>query len=166
MLSDSHNSTHDAIMPEIPTDMTSVLIHAGDFSFTGKLTEIQDFIAWMSDQPHEHKLWIPGNHELSLEDFPYNIEVIDNHIGQFASNWPIDQMALVDRNILRIGVYELYFNENVPAKVAINEAIELAKNYGGPSSGKFVNGILGAMYNQIKAEETKQPTETASEKPE
>jgi Icc-related predicted phosphoesterase len=81
MLSDTHNNTHDAIMPEIPTDMTSVLIHAGDFSFMGKPTEIQDFIAWMSDQPHDHKLWIPGNHELSLEDFPYNIEVIDNESG-------------------------------------------------------------------------------------
>ena len=95
-----------------------------------------------------------------------NIEAVDARIADYASNWPIDQMALVDRNILRIGVYELYFNENVPAKVAINEAIELAKNYGGPSSGKFVNGILGAMYNQIKAEEKKQHTETTSEKPE
>jgi Icc-related predicted phosphoesterase len=80
-LSDSHNSTHGVIIPEIPTGMTTVLIHAGDFSFMGKSAEIQDFIAWMSDQPHDHKLWIPGNHELSLEDFPYNIEVIDNEAG-------------------------------------------------------------------------------------
>ncbi len=56
-------------------------------------------------------------------------------------------MSIVDRNILRLGVYELKFTQNIPPKVAINEAIELAKSYGGPSSGKFVNGILGAMFN-------------------
>ena len=63
-------------------------------------------------------------------------------------------MTLVDRNILRLGVYELYFNQTIPAKVAINEAIEIAKRYGGQSSGKFVNGILGAMYNDVKEEKT------------
>ncbi len=90
-----------------------------------------------------------------------NIEAVDARIAEYASNWPIDQMALIDRNILRIGVYELYINKNIPSKVAINEAIELAKNYGGPSSGKFVNGILGAMYNDIKEEETsKKETQT------
>ena len=95
-----------------------------------------------------------------------NIEAVDSRIAEYASNWPIDQMALIDRNILRIGVYELYINKNIPSKVAINEAIELAKNYGGPSSGKFVNGILGAMYNDIKEEESSkketQPEEKSS----
>lgn len=81
MLSDSHNSTHEVTIPEIPTGMTSVLIHAGDFSFMGKPAEIQDFIWWLNQQPHDHKIWVPGNHELSLEDFPYNIEVIDNETG-------------------------------------------------------------------------------------
>ncbi len=123
---------------------------------------LESVMVEFGDSIKENKTYITE----TVDQIISNIEVIDNHIGQFASNWPIDQMALVDRNILRIGVYELYFNENVPAKVAINEAIELAKNYGGPSSGKFVNGILGAMYNQIKAEEKKQPTETTSEKPE
>lgn len=80
-LSDSHSSTHEVVIPEIPTDMTTVLIHAGDFSYMGKPGEIQDFISWLNEQPHEHKLWIPGNHELSLEDFPYNIEVIENETG-------------------------------------------------------------------------------------
>ncbi len=81
-----------------------------------------------------------------------NLADIDVQIEKYAENWPIDQMSLVDRNILRIGVYELKFNDAIPAKVAINEAIELAKNYGGPSSGKFVNGILGAMFNDLKKE--------------
>ena len=93
-----------------------------------------------------------------------NIETVDARIAEYASNWPIDQMALIDRNILRIGVYELYINKNIPSKVAINEAIELAKNYGGPSSGKFVNGILGAMYNDIKEEESKKEAPQTEEK--
>lgn len=79
---------------------------------------------------------------------------IDEKIVQYAPKWPLDQMTLVDRNILRLGVYELYFNQTIPAKVAINEAIEIAKRYGGQSSGKFVNGILGAMYNDVKEEKT------------
>jgi N utilization substance protein B len=61
----------------------------------------------------------------------------------------LDQITIVDRNILRLGIYELKHSENIPAKVAINEAIELAKNYGGESSGKFVNGVLGAIYKDM-----------------
>lgn len=85
-----------------------------------------------------------------------HIEEIDTIVAKHAPSWPIEQMSLVDRNILRIGVYELNFTDAIPAKVAINEAIEIAKTYGGPSSGKFVNGILGAMYSadHAKAGET------------
>ena len=79
-----------------------------------------------------------------------NLKDINEKIVAHAPDWPLDQMSIVDRNILRLGVYELYFNEDIPAKVAINEAIEIAKSYGGPSSGKFVNGILGAMYKEIE----------------
>jgi transcription antitermination protein NusB len=81
------------------------------------------------------------------------LDELDKIINQYSTNWPIDQISLVDRNILRIGVYELKFNDKIPSKVAINEAIELAKNYGGPSSGKFVNGILGAIYNEMDEDE-------------
>lgn len=73
---------------------------------------------------------------------------VDERIAAFATNWPLDQITLIDRNILRVGVYELEFNDDIPAKVAINEAIEIAKTFGGTSSGKFVNGILGAMYKK------------------
>ncbi len=84
---------------------------------------------------------------------------IDKLIEKYASNWPLEQMTLVDRNILRLGIYEMKYNEDIPPKVAINEAIELAKTYGGPSSGKFINGILGAMYNQLfkQSTSTEQP---------
>ena len=79
-----------------------------------------------------------------------NIEDIDKIIEEFSDKWEVSQMTIVDRNILRIGVYELKMNDNIPEKVAIDEAIEVAKSYGGPSSGKFVNGILGAIYNDMK----------------
>lgn len=80
-----------------------------------------------------------------------NIKDIDAVITKYAPQWPIDQITIVDRNVLRIGIYELkYCSEEIPPKVAINEAIEIAKNYGGPASGKFVNGVLGAVYNDIK----------------
>jgi N utilization substance protein B len=76
---------------------------------------------------------------------------IDTIIEKAAPEWPIDQIAIVDRNALRIGLYELLFADKneVPPKVAINEAIELAKNYGGPNSGKFINGVLGTVYREI-----------------
>ena len=76
---------------------------------------------------------------------------IDDIIEKAAPDWPIEKIALVDRNILRIGLYELLFEDRaqVPAKVAINEAIELAKTYGGETSGKFINGVLGAVYKEL-----------------
>ena len=79
-------------------------------------------------------------------------EAIDAYITKYATEWPLDQITIVDRNILRIGVYELIFNDEIPAKVAINEAIEIAKTFGSESSGKFVNGVLGAIYKDILKE--------------
>lgn len=78
---------------------------------------------------------------------------IDGLIVKYAPEWPIQQITTVDRNILRIGIFELKFTTDVPAKVAINEAIELAKSFGGESSGKFVNGVLGAIYKEMPHEE-------------
>lgn len=76
---------------------------------------------------------------------------IDRVIEKAAPQWPIDQISRVDRNILRIGLYELLYGDKkaVPPKVAINEAIELAKSFGGGSSGKFVNGVLGTVFKEI-----------------
>src|ERR1035437_10890932 len=77
--------------------------------------------------------------------------IIDEIIEKAAPDWPIDKISIIDRNILRIGLYELLFSarDEVPAKVAINEAIELAKTYGGDASGRFVNGVLGAVYKEL-----------------
>jgi N utilization substance protein B len=80
-----------------------------------------------------------------------NISAINEYIIRFATEWPLEQITLVDRNILRVGVYELIYNADIPSKVAINEAIEIAKKFGGESSGKFVNGVLGAIYKDIEA---------------
>ncbi len=76
---------------------------------------------------------------------------LDAVITKAAPEWPLDKIARVDRNILRIGLYELLFSDRgeVPAKVAINEAIELAKNFGGDSSGRFVNGVIGGVYKEL-----------------
>jgi len=76
---------------------------------------------------------------------------IDAIIEKAAPEWPIDKISIIDRNVLRIGLYELLFapRGEVPAKVAINEAIELGKTFGGENSGKFVNGVLGAVYKEI-----------------
>lgn len=93
---------------------------------------------------------------------------IDEQIAKFAHNWPLDMITLVDRNVLRIGVYELRYSEEIPAKVAINEAIELAKSYGGQSSGKFVNGVLGAIFQEATAKGELKPIDLnpPKEKPE
>jgi len=80
-----------------------------------------------------------------------HLEQLDAIIEKAAPQWPLDQIAIVDRNILRLGLYELLFGkrDEVPPKVAINEAIELAKSFGGESSGRFVNGVLGTVYREI-----------------
>src|SRR3990172_342546 len=80
-----------------------------------------------------------------------NKQVIDEIIVKAAPEWPLDKISAVDRNVLRIGLTELLFGnrDEVPPKVAINESIELAKNFGGESSGKFINGVLGAVYREI-----------------
>lgn len=79
---------------------------------------------------------------------------LDGMITKAAPEWPIDHIAIIDRNALRIGLFELLHEDKaeVPSAVAINEAIEIAKNYGGPNSGKFINGVLGTVYTQLVKE--------------
>lgn len=73
---------------------------------------------------------------------------LDSVVSELAPEWPIDQIAAVDRNILRVAVYELLFEPEIPPKVAINEAVELAKMFGSESSPRFVNGVLGSLVAQ------------------
>jgi N utilization substance protein B len=76
---------------------------------------------------------------------------LDSVVGELAPEWPIDQIAAVDRNVLRVAIYELLFDPQIPPKVAINEAVELAKMFGGESSPRFVNGVLGSLVARDRA---------------
>lgn len=116
----------------------------------------------MTDLEVEHTLarnaeeFAPGVHDISfmrklLLGILAKRAQVDDIIEKAAPDWSIDKIAIIDRNILRIGLYELLFEDRaqVPAKVAINEAIELSKTYGGETSSKFINGVLGAVYKEL-----------------
>jgi len=105
---------------------------------------------------HNVAEFAPGLTQIQfVDDLVYGVEShvkeIDGLITAAAPEWPLSQMTMIDRNVLRLGVFELKFSAavDVPPKVAINEAIELAKSFGGASSGKFVNGVLGAIYKHM-----------------
>lgn len=89
--------------------------------------------------------------ERLLEGVVRKQPVIDQIIQKAAPEWPVEKIGIPDRNVLRIGLYELLFGnrEEVPPKVAINEAIELAKKFGGENTGRFINGVLGAVYKEL-----------------
>lgn len=105
---------------------------------------------------HNIKEFAPG-----VEEQKFIFDLVNNTVGKIAEidriiekaapQWPVGQIAMVDRAVLRLGIYELLFGnrDEVPPKVAINEAIELAKTFGGDASGKFVNGVLGTIYREI-----------------
>lgn len=103
---------------------------------------VEEFAKNKTDAPFIEKL---------LEGIIAKKPELDQVIEKAAPEWPIDRISPVDRNILRLGLYELLFadRKEVPAKVAINEAIELAKQFGGENSSRFVNGVLGAVYKEI-----------------
>ncbi len=114
-----------------------------------------------------------GRYEETIEDKNFIGELVhgihdkqqelDDIIRPVAPEWPIEQIARMDRVILRIGVYELLFEEGVPPKVVINEAVELAKAFGGDNSSKFINGVLGTVLRN--KEEPKAAKKAAKPKP-
>jgi len=93
-----------------------------------------------------------------------HIKEINEIIKKSAPQWPLDQISIVDRNVLRLGIYELLYSDKaaVPPKVAINEAIELAKSFGGENSGKFINGVLGTVFDIISSKEEKKEVKKKS----
>lgn len=123
-----------------------------EWDFRGKKSELLDEVV-----KNNIEEFGPG---LKETDFVYelshhvadNIEELDQIIAKTAPLWPVDQISIVDRNVLRIGLYELVMGDRkaVPPKVAINEAIELGKMFGEESSGRFVNGVLGTVYKQLE----------------
>ena len=122
-----------------------------EWDFKGRKNEmLAEIIA------HNTKEFAPGLEDAEfinrlVEGAIARITEIDKIIEKAAPQWPIDQIAMVDRAVLRLGIYELLFGnrDEVPPKVAINESIELAKTFGGNASGKFVNGVLGTIYREI-----------------
>jgi transcription antitermination protein NusB len=78
-----------------------------------------------------------------------NREQLDQNIRDFAPAWPIDQISIVDRNILRLAIFEILHDNKIPVKVAINEAVELAKTFGSNNSSRFINGVLGSVSNLV-----------------
>jgi len=82
-----------------------------------------------------------------------NLTQIDEKMGQYATEWPLEKTTFIDRNILRLAIYEMCWVKEVPPKVVINEAIEMAKTFSGTSSGKFINGVLGAIYNNERGDD-------------
>jgi N utilization substance protein B len=86
-------------------------------------------------------MWGVLNHQRELDDF----------IRRHASAWPLEEVALLDRNLLRLGIYELLYADDTPPRVVINEAVELAKRFGNESTRRFVNGVLGAVMSELEA---------------
>ncbi len=110
---------------------------------------IDEFAPGMEDSSFCEKL---------VEGVVKNKEKLNKIIEKAAPEWPVQQISIVDRNVLRLGLYELIFadKKEVPSKVAINESIELAKAFGGDSSGKFVNGVMGTVYKEIGGPENEE----------
>jgi transcription antitermination protein NusB len=84
--------------------------------------------------------------DTSIELVNKNLSEIDTQIAKAAPEWPLDQISLIDKTILRIAIAEILYTEEIPPKVAINEAVELGKTFGGQNSSKFINGVLGTVY--------------------
>lgn len=105
-----------------------------------------------------------GYVEQQVGEIISHLPAIDAMINTFMPNWTVDSITIIDRNILRLGVYELRFDQSIPSKVAINEAIELGKKFGGEASGKFVNGVLGAILKDMAAKGEKKQADVEREK--
>jgi len=107
---------------------------------------VKHFMAWAEAEPDSQAFAMA-----LAEGVVAHREDLDARLAEVAEHWSVDRMAAVDRNILRIGVYELMFSPDVPAKVVINEAIELSKKFSSVSSSRFVNGVLDAISKKARA---------------
>ena len=106
-----------------------------------------------SPGPHLDEFWTRHPVDVEVREFAEALvrgtklheAKIDELISQYAQHWELERMAVVDRNILRVAIYEVLFDNKTPVRAAVNEAVELAKTFGGESSPRFVNGVLGAV---------------------
>lgn len=93
-----------------------------------------------------------------------HLAVLDEQLQPLAPEWPISQIARMDRIVLRMGAYELQHGDGIPPKVVINEAVELAKAFGGENSSKFINGVLGSLLKQLESTEDQKTKPTPKRK--
>ena len=123
-----------------------------EWDFQGKKPEFLDKVVEKNIKEYGPGLEDSGFVWQLIRGVTEKLSQIDKIIEKAAPEWPIEQITIVDRNVLRIGLYELLYakKEEVPPKVAINEAIELAKTFGGENSGRFINGVLGTVYKEIE----------------
>jgi len=101
---------------------------------------------WQAEETKDQEIIAYAN--LLAQGISAHVQEIDQKISDYATNWQIKRMAIIDRNVMRIGLYELQHTTDIPPKVAINEAVELAKKYGDLESSKFVNGILDKIHKK------------------
>ena len=105
---------------------------------------LEDSLSWVAEQTNLNE----ESSEFILQHARQVIshkDGLDDEIKKYAPAWPVDQLSVVDRNILRIAIYEIELLREMPHKVAINEAVELAKYFGGDNSQRFINGVLGSL---------------------
>lgn len=115
------------------------------------------------EQSQAHDVDIEFVHGM-IDGVQKNLKKIDDLIEKSAPEWPLDQIAIIDKTVLRIAIFELLYSSEVPPKVAIDEAVELAKSFGGDNSSKFVNGVLGTVYrNSDKYSEEDEKTDKEKE---
>ncbi len=111
-----------------------------------------------SPEPYLDEFWTRHPVDVEVRDFTealirgtkFHEAKIDEMISQYAENWEIECMAVVDRNILRQGIFELLWEEGVPPKVAINEALEVAKKFSTQESSRFINGVLDRIHKELR----------------
>ncbi|MEE0469530.1 MAG: transcription antitermination factor NusB [Blautia sp.] len=118
------------------------LLFLGEFNETAEMPEqIQLYFEGLSDLQPTEQAYMENKYALVKE----HLEEIDELLNEKSAGWKTKRMSKVDLNILRLAVYEMKYDEDVPVKVAINEAVEISKNFGGDDSASFVNGILGKI---------------------
>ena len=105
------------------------------------IEEVLNHLLDSQELPEENKAFVRE----AVSGVIQNKQQLDEHIKRFAPTWPIDQLSVVDRNILRLAIFELLVDNKVPVNVAINEAVELAKKFGSDNSARFVNGVLSSV---------------------
>ena len=130
-----------------------------DWDFNEKSGNLEDIFDRISNEFAAGSEDLAFSREL-LDGVVNNQAEIDKIITEHAPEWPIAQITIIDRNVLRLGIFEMMFLKQTPAKVVINEAVEMGKRFGGDSSGKFVNGVLGALYKEhpeLHQDESDQP---------